>query len=248
MKKFIGGAVTIFILWYCSTLYSQSIRNPGISSGGTFSSPLIGPAANNCSNPPYTFTGDTTSGICSTAAGTIVFRATGVNLWKTVGSFSGGPTPISSDNVWLGDFDLFWRYLYITRAIQFGSKKTLADGSITPFLNIQPGALNAFSGTLFYSISADNATDEHVRGGSVPFSIVMKGTTITCGFGTVSDSFNRTDASSTLSIAFDTSTTTTDCSLRANADTSFISTSPLMEYMLIVSVDNDTIGVSVLPQ
>jgi hypothetical protein len=47
--------------------------------GGAITAPILGPAADNCLAPPYSFTGDATSGVCSSAAGVVVVRTSGVN-------------------------------------------------------------------------------------------------------------------------------------------------------------------------
>ena len=45
--------------------------------GGAFSSPLVAPAANNCATVPYTFSGDTNTGLCSSAADSVSLSAGG---------------------------------------------------------------------------------------------------------------------------------------------------------------------------
>lgn len=50
--------------------------------GGRFTVQLQGVAANNCTTPPYSFTGDATSGVCSSAAGTVNLRTSGTNRFS----------------------------------------------------------------------------------------------------------------------------------------------------------------------
>jgi len=55
-------------------------NNVPVFTGGVFTAPLLGPPADNCATtPPYSFTADGTTGLCSTAAGTIVLRTAGTN-------------------------------------------------------------------------------------------------------------------------------------------------------------------------
>lgn len=70
--------------------------------GGTISTPIAAPAADNCTTPPLTFTSDTTTGICSSAAGVTTIRSAGSNgVWHgalgrtAIGTSSGG---VASDH------------------------------------------------------------------------------------------------------------------------------------------------------
>jgi hypothetical protein len=47
--------------------------------GGAITAPILGPAADNCLAPPYSFTGDATSGVCSSATAVVVVRTSGAN-------------------------------------------------------------------------------------------------------------------------------------------------------------------------
>lgn len=65
-----------------SHLDAQSIYSTGGSGGGTPTYPLAAPAADNCATPPYSFTSDTDTGICSSIAGTVDIRNDGVSGFK----------------------------------------------------------------------------------------------------------------------------------------------------------------------
>lgn len=72
-----------------SHLEAQSIYSTGGGGSGTPTYPLAAPAADNCATPPYSFTSDTDTGICSVAVDTINFRVGGTNRWyfDTTGFF-----------------------------------------------------------------------------------------------------------------------------------------------------------------
>ena len=54
---------------------------PPAFKGGAITSSLRAPAADNCTAPPYSFTGQTTSGLCSPVSGTLALRIGGVNSY-----------------------------------------------------------------------------------------------------------------------------------------------------------------------
>ncbi len=47
--------------------------------GGTITTPILASAFDNCATPPYSFTGDATTGLCSTAGGSVHLRSNGTN-------------------------------------------------------------------------------------------------------------------------------------------------------------------------
>ena len=71
-----------------------------VCTGGacTFTTPILSVAADNCAAPPFSFSGDATSGICSSAAGTIKIR-TGAADRLTINSTAVTSTvPVSLSN------------------------------------------------------------------------------------------------------------------------------------------------------
>ena len=61
--------------------------------GGTITSPILGPAYDNCATPPYSFTGDTTTGLCLSADGVVHLRSNGENVFTVSGSAITGTQP-----------------------------------------------------------------------------------------------------------------------------------------------------------
>lgn len=170
------------------------------------------------------------------------------NTWLQTQTFVGDVTPSASDGgPSVGNHNLFWRYGYFSRSVTYGLKKQVTDNTLTAFINIQVFNGNTVGGTLFYIVSTDNSTDRHIRSGSVPFTVVQKSSTVTCGFGTPTDSFARTDGSSSLSITFGTAADTDSCDFTVTADSSF-DVSSFIESLVIASIDADSLGVSVSAQ
>jgi len=52
----------------------------------TFTIPILAPAFDNCAAPPYSFTGDTTTGFCSSADGVVHLRSNGANALSVSGT------------------------------------------------------------------------------------------------------------------------------------------------------------------
>lgn len=70
--------IVVGLLFVAASGRAQGIRYyPTI--GGQFTSTLQAPAADNCTTPPFSFVGDATSGLCSSAAGTVNLRTAGTN-------------------------------------------------------------------------------------------------------------------------------------------------------------------------
>lgn len=66
-------------VWDTTANATKVCANDGVTwssisfTGGTITSPILAPAANNCAAVPYSFSGDTTTGMCSDASGQVAF-------------------------------------------------------------------------------------------------------------------------------------------------------------------------------
>ncbi len=77
----------LFVLMLLPSLVAaQSTYPSGVYpfslTGGGFTNPFLAPAADNCTTPPYSFSGDATTGVCSSAAGTLNLRTAGTNRFS----------------------------------------------------------------------------------------------------------------------------------------------------------------------
>jgi len=72
-------------------------------SGGTITSPILAPAFDNCTTPPYSFTGDTTTGLCSSADGVVHLRSNGVNVFSVTGTAITSTVRVTAPSLQIGD-------------------------------------------------------------------------------------------------------------------------------------------------
>src|SRR3989304_1946463 len=94
------------LLLFCAVLltpvaaWAQYSISPCILglSGCTFSMPILGPAYDNCATPPYSFQGDPTTGLCSSADGVVHLRSNGVNVFSVSGTAVTSTVPILLPN------------------------------------------------------------------------------------------------------------------------------------------------------
>lgn len=70
--------VTPAIIWAQGQPTAINYTRPPFSGGVS----LLAPAADNCTTPPFSFTGDATTGVCSSAAGTVNLRTAGANSFS----------------------------------------------------------------------------------------------------------------------------------------------------------------------
>src|SRR3989304_2521324 len=90
------------LLLFCAVLltpvaaWAQYSISPCILglSGCTFSMPILGLAYDNCATAPYSFTGDETTGLCSSADGVVHLRSNGVNVFTVSGTAVTSTVPI----------------------------------------------------------------------------------------------------------------------------------------------------------
>jgi len=126
-------------------------------------------------------------------------------------------------------------------AVVGATSKALTESSATNFVQIAVASGNHTSGTIHYTIHADNGTDFQCRTGSVHFSIVNKAGTETAALGTA---INESVAVSTgtLTVSFTTDTTPTNAvNIQANAVSSLTQTTLAIEYRVEIFGPTTTI-------
>jgi hypothetical protein len=69
-----------------TTAVPVAVGGGGSFSGGAITTSILGPAADNCATPPYSFTGDTNTGICTRTADTVSFWTAGAEAGTISGA------------------------------------------------------------------------------------------------------------------------------------------------------------------
>lgn len=128
--------------------------------GGTLTTAVLGAAANNCAAPPFSFDGDATTGVCSTAAGTMNLYTTGVSrlaLTSTAATFTG---PVFFDNgtsaapsiAWASDADGTGTGLYRPAINQIG----MVFNGVTPTIfGAGYAKIQATAGAVMFGVADD---------------------------------------------------------------------------------------------
>lgn len=111
--------LSVAVLLLASVAGAQTIYPPsGGGSGGSFSNPFLAPAANNCNAIPYSFTGDSNTGMCTAAADTLqLWTAGAVRLQGNATALTGAVPFLAPDGTAalpsfgfsvLGGYGFYW--------------------------------------------------------------------------------------------------------------------------------------------
>ncbi len=165
----------------------------------TFTVPILAPAANNCAAIPYTFTGDTDTGVCSEAVNTVelwsnntrtvTVRDTAVQFFAA-SIFDNGTAALpgikftgGAANTGLSGSAAPATLRFSVAAVEraaISSASDLTESAATTAVTVQIAAGSSAGGSLEYTIVARDATDSQTRHGSFHFAAGNKGGTETC--------------------------------------------------------------------
>ena len=253
------------------TITSPTITGTVTNTGGlTFTAPMLGTAADNCAAVPFSFTGDTNTGVCSAAADTVGFIAGGTTRFSTsatavtstlpilipdgtagapslalasdadgtgtgifrsganaIGVSTGGTerwifnasgalVPFADDSYTVGSSTINARSLAVSRVIQGSKTLSLTDaGAEVAFARVAVPTAGFAGGTVIYTATSTDATDQLTTTGMAYFAGVDKAGTVTCGspsvLGTVATAYTK---GNTLVCTLSAATSTTNCDLK----------------------------------
>ncbi len=165
----------------------------------TFTVPILGPAAPNCTAIPFSFTGDTDTGMCSSSINnvelwanntrTLSVRDTAVQIFAATTIFETGTaaapgikfTTVGNTGLSASAGPDTLRFSVVTaERAAISSATTLTESAATTAATVQIASGSSAGGSLEYTIVARDATDSQTRHGSFHFAAGNKSGTETC--------------------------------------------------------------------
>lgn len=184
--------------------------------GATFSGPVLVPDGT-AAAPSIALASDADgsgTGLFRSGANAIGVSTAGTERW--IFNASGGLVPLTDDSYTVGSSTINARSLSVSRVIQGSKTLSLTDaGAAVAFARVAVPT-NAFAGgTVIYTATSTDATDQLTTTGMAYFAGADKAGTVTCGapsvLGTVGTAYTK---GATLVCTLSAATSTTNCDLK----------------------------------
>ena len=151
---------------------------------------------------------------------------------------NGQIAPETNQGTFLGSVASPWKGAYIGAAgVQSGYFKDLTNNTATAFVKVAVASGSYAGGVIHYTVTATDGTDRQSTSGLLPFSAVNKAGTITL---TLSSATATAQALSggTDAVSFDSTTTSSDFTIRVTSNTSLTTTSHQINYRMDMPIIN----------
>ena len=184
--------------------------------GATFSGPVLVPDGT-AAAPSIGLASDADgsgTGLFRSGADAIGVSTAGTERW--IFNSSGGLVPLVDDSYTVGSSTINARSLSVSRVIQGSKTLSLTDaGATVAFARVAVPTAGFAGGTVIYTATSTDATDQLTTTGMAYFAGVDKAGTVTCGspsvLGTVATAYTK---GNTLVCTLSAATSTTNCDLK----------------------------------